>query len=289
MPGLSAVTAVQDMPLASIVPGRNDRSVFNPTEISALAESIRQHGLAQPITVRPLPRKGRYEIVAGERRFRAHQELGAATIPAIVRNMSDREASDLMLIENIQRVDLNPMDEARAYQKRREQFGTSIAEIAAIASVSEGRVRSRLRLCSLIAEAQHLVQSGQLGVGYGEVMADLDRNRQLIALRSLNEAKAPTLAWFRSLCGQLLADQAQETLFNLDEFMRANADQAAAGTPPGPAFPTAPNLPPMQGKMSVGATLLAYISELLVGGMESEAAVVGTVLDGLLRSNNARL
>ncbi|MCA9831536.1 MAG: ParB/RepB/Spo0J family partition protein [Dehalococcoidia bacterium] len=282
------MTAVQELPLTAIVAGNNDRSIFNPAEVTALAESIRQHGLAQPITVRPLPRKGHYEIVAGDRRFRAHQELGAATIPAIVRRMSDREAADVMLIENIQRVDLNPMDEARAYRKRREQFGASVAEIAAVASVSEGRVRSRLRLCSLIDEAQHLVQSGQLGVGYGEAMADLDRNRQLIALRSLNEAKAPTLAWFRSLCGQLLADQAQERLFNLEEFMRANAEGAATGDQP-PSFPTAPNLPPMQGKMSVGATLLSYIAELLAGGMQSEAAVVGTVLDGLLRSNNARL
>jgi ParB family chromosome partitioning protein len=284
------MTAVQELPLASIVAGCNDRSIFNPTEISALAESIRQHGLAQPITVRP-SREGHYEIVAGERRFRAHQELGVATIPAIVRSMSDREAADLMLIENIQRVDLNPMDEARAYQKRREQFGASVAEIATIASVSEGRVRSRLRLCSLTDEAQQLVQSGQLGIGYGEAMADLDRNRQLIALRSLNEAKAPSLGWFRSLCGQLLADQAQEVMFNLEEFMRANAEsfRGRTGDQPGPAFPTAPNLPPMQGKMSVGTTLLSYISELLATGLQSEAAVVGTVLDGLLRSNNARL
>jgi ParB/RepB/Spo0J family partition protein len=281
------MTAVQELPLASIVAGCNDRSIFNATEITALAESIRQHGLAQPITVRPV--NGHYQIVAGERRFRAHQELGAATIPAIVRSMSDREAADLMLIENIQRVDLNPLDEARAYQKRREQFGASVAEIATIASVSEGRVRSRLRLCSLIEEAQQLVQSGQLGIGYGEAMADIDRNRQLIALRSLNEAKAPTLTWFRSLCGQLLAEQAQEAMFNLEEFMRANAEQAAAGDQPGPAFPTAANLPPVQGKMSVGATLLSYIAELLATGLQFEAAVVGTVLDGLLRSNNARL
>ncbi|MGD9932718.1 MAG: ParB/RepB/Spo0J family partition protein [Dehalococcoidia bacterium] len=281
------VQTVTELKVERIVPGNNDRTAFDRRQIAELAASIRQHGLAQPITVRPVGEH--FEIVAGERRFRAHLHLGRETVPAIIREMSDREAADIMLVENIQRVDLNPMDEARAYRKRREQFGSSVAEIAQIASVSEGRVRSRLRLCQLIDEAQHLLESGNLGVGYGEAMADLDRDRQLIAMRSLNEAKAPALAWFRSLCGQLLAEQAQSAMFNLAEFMRANAEQAEARVQDGPAFPKARHLPPMQGKPSVGQSLICYIAELVAAGNETEAAVVGTVLDGLLRSNNARL
>ena len=140
---------IQSIKRDLIIPGDNDRTVFDSTALQQLAESIRQDGLTQPITVRPVsfcPQcsrreiqpfacscdtelQARYEIVAGERRFRACSLLGMDEIPAIVRTLDDEQAAAIMLLENIQRVDINPIDEARAYQKRM-QLGWSLAKLS---------------------------------------------------------------------------------------------------------------------------------------------------------------
>lgn len=112
---------VQNLPYAQVQPGQNDRTVFRPEELEALAASIQADGLIQPITVRPTP-GGRFEIVAGERRYRAIGLLGWETVPAIVRDLTDEQASTIMLLENVHRVDIDPVDEARAYQSRIDRF-----------------------------------------------------------------------------------------------------------------------------------------------------------------------
>jgi hypothetical protein len=114
---------------ALIVPGDNDRQAFEPVALQELADSIAAHGLAQPITVRPIA-GGLYQIVAGERRFRAMQLLGWERVPALVRDLDDRQASAIMLVENLNRVDLNPIDEARAYSKRMTEFSWAVSDIA---------------------------------------------------------------------------------------------------------------------------------------------------------------
>lgn len=211
-----AAESVQLIPLASIAPSfGNDRTTFDDTALAELAESIRTNGLAQPITVRPLA-DGTFQLVAGERRFRAHKLIGAPAIRAIVKAMTDDQAAAVMLVENTGRKDLDPIDEARAYARRRDTFGWDDKTIAERAGVGIQTVRNRLALLALRADFQDLVKTGALPVGYALVIAQagLDNNRQLIALKDLNHNPAPSVAWLRGRCSELGQAQAQADMFD---------------------------------------------------------------------------
>jgi ParB family chromosome partitioning protein len=311
--------AVQWIPVAEVIPGDNDREDFDPSGLQELAASIAEHGLAQPITVRqvwvcPVCRRlvpdieqpetcphcdvvavtgwvMQYQIVAGERRWRAHCLLQREQIPALVRRMSDEQASSVMLLENIQRAELNPMEEARAYYKRMVQFDWDETRVAQAASVSAVRVRLRLTLLDLVAEAQDLVRDGQLGVKYAYVMRDLDSNRQRIALRYLSRVDTPKLKEFRELCARLLAEQAQEALFDMAAFMteiQEARDEAAANRPER-IIPVNESLPGLRKARAVNMALERYIRDLLDAGEEEAARVVGTVYQGLLAHRLVKL
>ena len=274
---------IVDLPLSLVDDGDNDRTVYAPGPLRELADSMASDGLAQPITVRQLP-GGRYQIVAGHRRRRAAELLGWATIPAIVRQLSDEAAAGIMLAENAHRVDLSPMDEAHAYDRRMRQFGWSVAEVARKAKVSALRVADRLLLLQLIPDAQRLVEGGQLTASFGVAMAPLDSNRQLIALRWLQAQTSPTLRAFSAACGELLAEQAQETLFDLNSLLTAAAAasdeqaQAARSSP----FPVHPDLPAFTRRGTLGASMAAYITDLRQQGQAEAALVVATVYAGML-------
>jgi ParB/RepB/Spo0J family partition protein len=217
---------VQQIEMSRIRPGQNDRTVFKATDLEELAASIKQDGLIQPITVRPVETD--YQIVAGERRFRAVQLLGWPTIAALVTPMDDRQASRVMLLENLQRTDLDPIDEATAYQKRIESFGLTVSTLAEWASVSDSKIRGRLGLLKLIPEVQHLVRYGNMPLVYAAEMVALDKNFQLIAMRYFGQVKRPTLAEFRALCSDLLQKQTQVSMWDMSEFMSQPIEQIAA-------------------------------------------------------------
>jgi ParB/RepB/Spo0J family partition protein len=225
-----------ELKLNQIIPGDNDRSHFDTEGLRELASSIKEHGLAQPITVRPL--NGHYQIVAGERRYRAHVLLNAETIPAIIRDLDDEAASAIMLAENVSRRDLDPIDEALAYQKRLTQFDWSVEDIAQRAGVTTVRVHFRLKLLRLRPDVQKLIRDGQLQLGYAQILsdADLDTNRQLIALRRLRDNPRPTPTWFRREVNALREEQCQETLFDTS-FFTVQAPEAAAEAYSEPAHP----------------------------------------------------
>jgi ParB family chromosome partitioning protein len=155
---MSQAPTVTEIPVQQVRPGANDRTSFDEAGISDLAASIEVHGLAQPITVRP--HGDGFEIVAGERRFRAVKHLGRTTVPAIVRDYTDEQASAVMLLENVQRADLDPVDEAHAYQSRIDRFGLTVGQVAEMAGVTAARVCTRLPVLRLFPEAQHLVRVG---------------------------------------------------------------------------------------------------------------------------------
>jgi ParB family chromosome partitioning protein len=279
------------IPASAIKPSRNDRTTFAAGPLQELAESIRAHGLAQPITVRP--HGDGYQIVAGERRFRAITEvLEMDALPrewVVIREMDDEQADAIMLAENMQREDLNPIEEACAYQKRIDRYGWSAEECAHKANVSGGRVRDRLKLLQLAPGVQQLIAAGQLGIGYGLAMSDLDANRQRIAMRYFEETARPTLGAFRRLCGQLLAEQAQEALFDMSRFMRETiqSEEEDEARRELRRFPVDESLPVMRGAMTTGLALEAYIATLLRADHHQAAAVVGRVYEGLLSSNLA--
>ena len=145
--------------LTEIVPNREQpRKQFDEEGISELAASITQHGLLQPLTVRPLA-DGTYQLVAGERRWRASRLAGLDEVPVIVREMSDREAAEIALIENLQREDLNPMEEAVGLSTLMETYGLTQEETAKAVSKSRPAVTNALRLLHLPAAVREMVST----------------------------------------------------------------------------------------------------------------------------------
>ena len=151
--------------------GLNPRKDFREEELAELADSIRTKGLVQPILVRPDPSNpSGYEIVAGERRWRAAQRAGLHSVPVIVRELGDREVLELAIIENVQRADLNAIEEAGGYRDLIERFNYSQEQLSEIIGKSRSHVANTIRLLKLPAQVQSLVQDGKLTAGHARAL-----------------------------------------------------------------------------------------------------------------------
>ena len=159
--------------IRSIVPNPfQPREVFDETAIDELAASIREKGLLQPLLVRPAPNG--FQLIAGERRFRAAQRAGLDRVPITVREVDDVEALELALIENLQRENLNPVEEARAYKRLSDEFDLSQEDIATRVSKSRSAVTNSLRLLQLPPSVIAQLESGELSAGHGRSLLALD-------------------------------------------------------------------------------------------------------------------
>lgn len=179
------------IPIASLQPGAGQpRRNFDDDALDALAQSIRERGMLQPIIARRLEgAPGRYEIVAGERRWRAAQRAGLAEAPVIVREMSDRDALEVALIENIQREDLNPVEEAAGYQRLVDTFDYTQEDLAKAVGKSRPHVANMLRLLNLPESLQKHVADGALSAGHARallVAAEPERLAAQVMSRGLN-------------------------------------------------------------------------------------------------------
>ncbi|HVJ45486.1 MAG TPA: ParB/RepB/Spo0J family partition protein [Luteolibacter sp.] len=172
---------VRDVPLDQIVPSPlQPRTVFIESPLDDLVESIRQHGIIQPLIVRLVD--GKYELIAGERRWRASKKLGLATAPIIEREASDRDVLEMALIENLQREGLNPMEEASGYVRLAKEFSLKQEEIAARVGKSRASVANAMRLLDLHKDVQALVAQARLSVGHAKaILAIKDQDNQLLA------------------------------------------------------------------------------------------------------------
>ena len=160
------------------------RRVFDEGELDELAASIRQRGIIQPILVRPLTDyPGEYQIVAGERRWRAAQRAGLHVVPAVVRDLDELEVMEIALIENIQRADLNALEEARGYEGMIKRFNRSHETIAGIVGKSRSHVANTLRLMRLPQSVQEHLEAGRLTAGHARALLDLDEAETGIADR----------------------------------------------------------------------------------------------------------
>lgn len=164
---------------------RNPRRRFPEAELSDLAQSIREHGLVQPIVVRPSG-SGRFEIIAGERRWRAAQQAGLTRVPVIVREVDDRVALELAIIENVQRSDLNPLEEAGGYQSLIEEHQYTQADLAQVIGKSRSHVANTLRLLRLPDEVRQMLADGALSAGHARTLVTAENPRAL-AERIVNE------------------------------------------------------------------------------------------------------
>ena len=171
-------SAYQLLPLYKVEPNPDQpRNDFDEEELQALADSISQHGVIQPLTVRQLE-TGYYQIIAGERRWRASRIAGLTEIPAIILEADDRKAMELALIENLQRQDLNPVEEALGYQSLMKEYGLTQEEVAAQVAKSRPAVANALRLLSLCPEVLEQVKSGTLTAGHARAILTLKSEKQ---------------------------------------------------------------------------------------------------------------
>ncbi|TXF13262.1 ParB/RepB/Spo0J family partition protein [Pelomicrobium methylotrophicum] len=180
---MAAPESARTLPVTALRPGRyQPRSRMDPESLQALAESIKAQGVVQPILVRPLS-DGHYEIVAGERRWRAAQLAGLAEIPAVVREVPDEAALAMALIENIQREDLNPLEQARGIQRLIEEFGMTHQQAAQAVGYSRSAVSNLLRLLNLAQPVQELLLEGKLDMGHARALLALSAAQQVQTAR----------------------------------------------------------------------------------------------------------
>ncbi|MDU4250048.1 MULTISPECIES: ParB/RepB/Spo0J family partition protein [Pseudomonas] len=174
---------LQHLPLDLIQRGKyQPRRDMDPQALEELAQSIKAQGVMQPIVVRPID-KGRYEIIAGERRWRASQQAGLDRIPAMVREVPDEAAIAMALIENIQREDLNPIEEAAALQRLQQEFQLTQQQVADAVGKSRVTVANLLRLIALPDEIKTLLSHGDLEMGHARALLGLPEDRQVEGAR----------------------------------------------------------------------------------------------------------
>ena len=179
---------VQKVPLDQLVPSPfQPRKVFHPEQLTELVESIREKGIIQPLIVRPVG--GKFELIAGERRWRASQQVGLSHVPVIIRPVGDREVLELALIENLQRADLNPIEEAEGYSLLIEQFRLTQEQVARRVGKSRANVANALRLLGLADEVRGWVSQGRLSVGHAKVILGLaaPSEQALVAQRVIKD------------------------------------------------------------------------------------------------------
>lgn len=168
-----------ELPLSVLTPGRyQPRTHMAPEAIADLAESIKSQGVIQPVLVRPIG-EGRYEIIAGERRWRAAKMAGLGSIPVVIRQVRDDMALAMALIENIQREDLNPIEEAQGVQRLIAEFGMTHESAASAVGRSRSGVTNLLRLLSLAKPVQELILHGKLDMGHGRALLPLAPAKQI--------------------------------------------------------------------------------------------------------------
>ena len=180
---------LRQLPLEFLQRGKyQPRIDFDEAALQELADSIKAQGVMQPIVVRSIG-TDRYEIVAGERRWRASQLVALDTIPAIVRDISDETAIAMALIENIQRENLNPLEEARALKRLQTEFDLSQQEVATAVGKSRPVIANLIRLLSLEREVSEMLEHGRIDAGHGKVLLALDGGDQVRAARKVVDGK----------------------------------------------------------------------------------------------------
>ncbi len=186
----SAIGTLRDISLGEVVPNPyQPRVVFETSELEALSESIKRQGVLQPITVRKRP-QGDYELISGERRWRASKLAGRETIPALVRQAGKAESLELALVENIQRKNLTPIEAAQAYQRMITEFHLTQEQVAARVGKERSSVANVVRLINLPREVQESIQTEHLSLGHAKVLLSLAKRPDLqvnLARRCVSE------------------------------------------------------------------------------------------------------
>ena len=201
---------LQNLPIGKVEPRRDQpRAVFDEQALQELADSIAQYGLIQPITVRKLD-SGYYQIIAGERRWRAARLAGLTEVPVRVLEADDRRTAELALVENLQREDLNPIEEARGFRALMTEYGLTQEDAARSVGKSRPAVANAMRLLSLTPEVLELVEKGTLSAGHARALVPvLDPKLQLAAAKEVAE-KGLSVRQTEQLAARLLRKPKEE-------------------------------------------------------------------------------
>lgn len=206
-------TVLKQLPVERIRPGQyQPRTRMNPDALQELADSIKAQGLVQPIVVRKLG-GGEYELIAGERRWRASQLAGLHTIPAVVREVPDQSVAAMSLIENIQREDLNALEEASGLRRLIDEFGLTHQQTAEAVGRSRAAVTNLLRLLELQAETKALVDAGQLEMGHARALLALHGQQQIDIAQKVAQQQLSVRETERLVKSLLEAGQKPVTVF----------------------------------------------------------------------------
>jgi len=193
---------VQSLPISSLTPSPlQPRKVFHEEDLGELADSIREHGILQPLICRQ--RGDFFELIAGERRWRAAQKLGFDTVPVIVREASDQDVLELALIENLQRAELNPVEEAKAYMRLTEEFSMTQEDVSRRVGRSRASVANSLRLLDLAPQLQTWLSQERLTVGHAKVLLALRSEEEQLAAAEEVLRKGLTVRGAETLVAQL--------------------------------------------------------------------------------------
>lgn len=204
----------QTVRLSEIEPNKNQpRQNFDEASIASLAESIREYGLIQPILVRPIETGG-YQIVAGERRWRACRMLGMVEVPVIIKELSDFETAQIALIENVQRENLNPIEEATAYKTLMENFHMTQETLSKAVGKSRSVIANAVRLLNLPEVVQDMLKSGDISVGQAKALASIVDEKLLVELAE------------KASKGQVTVRGIEKITAEMDKGQKAEADKA---------------------------------------------------------------
>lgn len=191
--------------LSEIEPNRRQpRKAFDENSLAELADSIREHGIIQPLLVRKLE-EGGYQLVAGERRWRAARMIGLDEVPVVVRELSETEILELALIENLQREDLNPLEEAAGYQELMNTYGLTQEQVAKRVGKSRSAVANALRVLNLPEQVRPLVINGSLSMGHARALLGLNDTEELIRLAKMAADKGLSVREVERLVAKLKA------------------------------------------------------------------------------------
>jgi ParB family chromosome partitioning protein len=226
----SAGSALRMIPVTAIRPNPfQPRTEFRPEELADLEASLKANGLLQPLTVRPAPAGDGFELIAGERRLRAATRLGWTEVPAIVRETDDRAAMTLALVENLQRVDLDPIDEAEGYQRLIDEYALSQQDVADVVGKDRSTVANALRLRGLPPDVRAMVQTKTITAGHARALLALGNPKAMLDLA--HEVTAHGLS-VRDVERRVQAGRAEPAKSGRK---KAGATRAAAPAPAGSA------------------------------------------------------
>ena len=173
------MVATNTLPISEIIPNKDQpRKTFDEDALAELAESIKQHGVLQPLLVRPLP-SGGYQLVAGERRWRASRMAKLREVPVVVKELTDTETMEIAIIENLQREDLNPIEEAEGLQALIDKCGFTQEEVAASVGKSRSAIANSLRLLRLPQEVRDMTREGTISAGHARALLALDNEAMM--------------------------------------------------------------------------------------------------------------